>query len=105
MNEPARSSVTSVPTRLGPLRVETVGSGPPAVLWHSLFVDSTSWVRVREPLASVRRLLLFAAPGHHAKPPLGPPAPPHGWTPPPPPPPDHLCRAHATLLARQHTIV
>ena len=31
--------VTMVPTRLGDLRVEICGSGPPAVLWHSLFVD------------------------------------------------------------------
>ncbi len=57
MDEPGRTSVTSVPTRLGPLRVQIAGAGPPAVLWHSLFVDSTTWVRVRGPLASVRRLL------------------------------------------------
>ena len=43
MDEPPGALVTSVPTRLGPLRVETAGSGPPAVLWHSLFVDSTTW--------------------------------------------------------------
>jgi pimeloyl-ACP methyl ester carboxylesterase len=64
MDEPTRSSVTSVPTRLGPLQVETAGSGPPAVLWHSLFADSTTWARVRQPLASARRLLLIDAPGH-----------------------------------------
>ena len=49
-----RGVVTMVPTRLGDLRVETCGSGPPAVLWHSLFVDSTTWERVREPLCCVR---------------------------------------------------
>ena len=70
MDELARTSMTSVPTRLGPLRVETVGSGPPAVLWHSLFVDSTTWVRVRQPLASVRRLLLVDGPGHGRNPPV-----------------------------------
>lgn len=70
MAEPERTSVTSVPTRLGPLRVEIAGSGPPAVLWHSLFVDSSTWVRVREPLASVRRLLLVDGPGHGHNPPV-----------------------------------
>jgi pimeloyl-ACP methyl ester carboxylesterase len=70
VDEPAGTPVTSVPTRLGPLRVETAGAGPPAVLWHSLFVDSTTWVRVREPLASVRRLLLVDAPGHGHNPPV-----------------------------------
>lgn len=69
MDEPAHGSVTSVPTRLGPLRVETAGSGPPAVLWHSLFVDSTTWLRVRRPLALARRLLLIDAPGHGRNPP------------------------------------
>lgn len=70
MDEPAGTTVTSVPTRLGPLRVETAGSGPPAVLWHSLFVDSATWVRVRQPLASVRRLLLIDGPGHGYNPPV-----------------------------------
>jgi pimeloyl-ACP methyl ester carboxylesterase len=71
MDEPGRTSVTSVPTRLGPLRVKTAGSGPPAVLWHSLFVDSTTWMRVQGPLASVRRLLLVDGPGHGDNPPVG----------------------------------
>jgi pimeloyl-ACP methyl ester carboxylesterase len=71
MDEPARGSVTSVPTRLGPLGVEIVGSGPPVVLWHSLFVDSTTWVRVRQPLAAERRLVLIDAPGHGHNPPVG----------------------------------
>jgi pimeloyl-ACP methyl ester carboxylesterase len=70
MDEPAGASVTSVPTRLGPLRVETAGAGPPAVLWHSLFVDSTTWARVRQPLATARRLLLIDAPGHGHNPPV-----------------------------------
>lgn len=56
--------VTMVPTRLGDLRVEICGSGPPAVLWHSLFVDSTTWERVREPLSAVRRLVIIDGPSH-----------------------------------------
>ncbi len=70
MNAPAGTSATVVPTRLGPLRVQIAGSGPPAVLWHSLFVDSTTWARVREPLAAVRRLLLVDGPGHGHNPPV-----------------------------------
>ena len=57
-----------VPTRLGLLQVEMCGSGPPAVLWHSLFVDSTTWERVREPLSSVRRLILIDGPSHGGSP-------------------------------------
>lgn len=59
-----RDGVTMVPTRLGDLRVEICGSGPPAVLWHSLFVDSTTWERVREELAAVRRLVIIDGPSH-----------------------------------------
>jgi hypothetical protein len=73
MNAPAGTSAIAVPTRLGPLRVEMADSGPPAVLWHSLFVDSTTWARVREPLASVRRLLLVDGPGHGHNPPVARP--------------------------------
>lgn len=58
------NAMTMVPTRLGRLRVETYGSGDPAVLWHSLFVDSTSWDRVRESLAASRRLLIIDGPSH-----------------------------------------
>lgn len=53
-----------VPTRLGPLHVETVGEGPPALLWHSLFVDSTTWVRLRPGLAATRRLVIVDGPAH-----------------------------------------
>ncbi|MFJ4983350.1 alpha/beta fold hydrolase [Streptomyces sp. NPDC088732] len=64
MDRPSPGAVESVPTRLGPLSVETIGSGPPALLWHSLFVDSTTWVRVREPLAATRRLVIVDGPAH-----------------------------------------
>jgi pimeloyl-ACP methyl ester carboxylesterase len=69
MDEPAPTSI-SVPTRLGTLRVQTMGSGPPAVLWHSLFVDSTTWIRVQRPLAAERQLLLIDGPAHGGSPPV-----------------------------------
>lgn len=70
MEQPAQTSTTTVATRLGPLRVQTAGSGPPAVLWHSLFVDSTTWHRVRAPLAAERRLVLIDGPNHGGSPPV-----------------------------------
>ena len=63
----------TLPTRLGPLNTEVTGCGPPALLWHSLFVDSTSWNRLRGRLAEVRTLILVDGPGHGANPP--PPCP------------------------------
>ncbi len=62
------NEITMVPTRLGLLQVEMCGSGPPAVLWHSLFVDSTTWERVREPLSGDRRLILIDGPSHGGSP-------------------------------------
>ncbi|WP_433041034.1 alpha/beta fold hydrolase [Dactylosporangium sp. CS-033363] len=56
--------MSTVATRLGPLHVEVDGDGPPAVLWPSLFVDSTTWTRLRPALAAVRRLILVDGPGH-----------------------------------------
>jgi pimeloyl-ACP methyl ester carboxylesterase len=52
------------------LHVQTIGAGPPAVLWHSLFVDSTTWTRVQQPLAGMRRLVLIDGPAHGHNPPL-----------------------------------
>lgn len=51
-----------IPTSLGSLHIRVVGSGPPAVLWHSMFVDSTSWNRVARELARYRTLYLVDAP-------------------------------------------
>ncbi|WP_205843800.1 alpha/beta fold hydrolase [Nakamurella deserti] len=51
-----------VPTPLGRLRVRAVGRGAPVVLWHSMFVDATSWDRVVPALATDRRLLLVDGP-------------------------------------------
>ena len=50
--------------------MQTVGSGPPAVLWHSLFVDSATWMRVRQPLAATRRLVLIDGAAHGRNPPV-----------------------------------
>jgi pimeloyl-ACP methyl ester carboxylesterase len=51
-------------TSLGNLAVRVVGIGPPALLWHSLFVDSSTWDRVLAPLAEKRTLLLVDGPSH-----------------------------------------
>ncbi|WP_435592586.1 alpha/beta fold hydrolase [Nocardia sp. bgisy118] len=61
--------MTLTPTRLGSLHVRTLGSGPPALLWHSLFVDSTTWARVENRLAQSRTLLLVDGPCHGGNPP------------------------------------
>jgi pimeloyl-ACP methyl ester carboxylesterase len=53
-----------IATRVGPLHVRQTGSGPTAVLWHSLFVDSASWRRVESHLSAERRLILIDGPGH-----------------------------------------
>lgn len=54
----------TVETVVGPLAVQVTGDGPPALLWHSLFIDSGSWSRVTPALASHRRLILIDGPGH-----------------------------------------
>ena len=58
-----------MPTRLGSLQVHTIGSGPPALLWHSLFVDSTTWIRVQHPLSGMRQLIQIDGPAHGHNPP------------------------------------
>jgi hypothetical protein len=65
MRVPANDGIC-IATRVGPLHVRQVGSGPPAVLWHSLFVDSTSWRAVEPSLCADRRLILIDGPGHGA---------------------------------------
>jgi pimeloyl-ACP methyl ester carboxylesterase len=50
--------------------VHTIGAGPPAVLWHSLFVDSTTWTRVQQPLSGMRQLIQIDGPAHGHNPPL-----------------------------------
>ena len=53
-----------IDTCVGRLHVEVDGDGPPAVLWHSLFVDSASWSRMRPLLRGERRLIVIDGPGH-----------------------------------------
>jgi pimeloyl-ACP methyl ester carboxylesterase len=53
-----------IDTELGRLHVEVDGEGPAAALWHSLFVDSRSWSRLRGLLREDRRLILIDGPGH-----------------------------------------
>ena len=60
----AHTDDTVIATRVGPLHVRQVGSGPPAVLWHSLFVDSASWRHIEPSLSADRRLMLIDGPGH-----------------------------------------
>jgi pimeloyl-ACP methyl ester carboxylesterase len=55
-----------IPTRVGSLAVRVLGEGPPAVLWHSLFVDGRSWQRVEDEFARYRRLVIITGPGHGA---------------------------------------
>jgi pimeloyl-ACP methyl ester carboxylesterase len=70
MNEQRNGTITMVPTRLGTLRVDASGIGRPAVLWHSLFVDSSSWYRVRAALGESRRLFMIDGPSHGGSAPM-----------------------------------
>ena len=58
------SEQSLVETSVGRLSVRMIGGGPPAVLWHSLFVDERSWQRVEQCLAEQRQLVLVTGPGH-----------------------------------------
>lgn len=53
-----------VETKVGDLHVTTLGDGPAAVLWHSLFLDSTCWDELVEQLSEHRTLILIDGPGH-----------------------------------------
>ncbi|MET9198929.1 alpha/beta hydrolase [Gordonia sp. NPDC003585] len=50
-----------IDTEVGRLHVSVIGSGPPVVLWHSMFVDSRSWDRL-VPLLAGRTLYLIDGP-------------------------------------------
>ena len=56
--------MSRITTSLGPLHVREAGSGQPALLWPSLFVDSDSWKRVEPGLGEHRHLVLVDGPGH-----------------------------------------
>ena len=70
MNEQRNGTITMVPTKLGTLRVDASGTGRPAVLWHSLFVDSRSWNRVRAAFGESRRLFMIDGPSHGGSAPM-----------------------------------
>lgn len=53
-----------VSTRLGALNVGQAGSGPPVVLWHSLWVDSRSWGPLIDAFAEHRRVVTIDGPGY-----------------------------------------
>ncbi|MFE4502371.1 alpha/beta fold hydrolase [Rhodococcus sp. NPDC056743] len=59
-------SPTLVPTCVGTLALRQIGArtGPVTVLWHSMFVDSSSWNRVIPLLPRDRRLLIVDGPGY-----------------------------------------
>jgi pimeloyl-ACP methyl ester carboxylesterase len=53
-----------VSTDLGRLHVRCTGTGPPVVLWHSLFVDSRSWGPLIDTLARDRTVYTIDGPSH-----------------------------------------
>jgi len=53
-----------VSTCLGELNVEQSGSGPPALLWHSLWVDSRSWGPLVDLFGAHRRVITIDGPGY-----------------------------------------
>ncbi|MET0456644.1 MAG: alpha/beta hydrolase [Mycobacterium sp.] len=57
-------SESFVATRLGRLHVKRTGTGPPVVLWHSLFIDSQSWGPLVDLLAGDRTVFTVDGPSH-----------------------------------------
>ena len=53
-----------VSTDLGRLHVRCTGTGPPVVLWHSLFVDSRSWGPLVDELGRQRTVYAIDGPSH-----------------------------------------
>jgi pimeloyl-ACP methyl ester carboxylesterase len=53
-----------VPTSLGRIAVHVLGAGRPTVLWHSMFVDGSSWGFLLPALLPGRRLLVVDGPGY-----------------------------------------
>lgn len=53
-----------VTTDLGRLHVQRTGTGPPVVLWHSLFVDSRAWGPLIDELAAQRAVYAIDGPSH-----------------------------------------
>jgi pimeloyl-ACP methyl ester carboxylesterase len=57
-------STDFVSTDIGRLHVQRAGTGPPVVLWHSLFVDSRSWGPLVDELARQRTVYAIDGPSH-----------------------------------------
>ena len=53
-----------VSTDVGRLHVRRTGTGPPVVLWHSLFVDSRSWGPLIDTLTRDRTVYTIDGPSH-----------------------------------------
>jgi pimeloyl-ACP methyl ester carboxylesterase len=53
-----------VSTCLGPLHIGRFGAGPPAVLWHSLWVDSRSWGPLVDAFVALRQVVMIDGPGY-----------------------------------------
>jgi pimeloyl-ACP methyl ester carboxylesterase len=53
-----------VSTNLGRLHVRLTGTGPPVVLWHSLFVDAQSWGPLVDTLSRERTVYTIDGPSH-----------------------------------------
>jgi pimeloyl-ACP methyl ester carboxylesterase len=60
---PGSIEPTFVPTPLGRVAVHVLGAGRPTVLWHSMFVDGSSWGFLIPALLPGRRLLIVDGPG------------------------------------------
>lgn len=72
MSRASRAGVEQhrIATGLGDLAVQVDGSGPVAVLWHSMLVDDGSWDEVAPTLAGFRRLVRITGPGHGTSAPM-----------------------------------
>lgn len=64
------SSAGLVSTCLGRLNVGQAGSGPPVLLWHSLWVDSRSWGPLVEAFGARRRVVTIDGPGYGGSSPI-----------------------------------
>ncbi|MCV7172053.1 alpha/beta hydrolase [Mycobacterium manitobense] len=64
------SGTEYIDTDLGRLHVSRVGRGRPAVLWHSLFLDSRSWCGLGDRLAADRTVITIDGPSHGRSDPL-----------------------------------
>jgi pimeloyl-ACP methyl ester carboxylesterase len=64
------SESSLVPTSIGRLNVGQTGSGPSAVLWHSLWVDSRSWGPLVNSFGAHRQVVTIDGPGYGGSDPI-----------------------------------